>query len=87
MKGRDLIIYILENGLENEDVMSDVFLSFMPTIESVAVTFNVGVATVQAWLDNDCLEGIESNGTIYIFPSSLNKFAEKVGHKEVTNAK
>lgn len=87
MKGRDLIIYILENGLENEEVMSEKFLSFMPTIESVAVAFNVGTATVQAWLDNDCLEGIESHGQIYIFPSSLDAFAEKVGHKEVDNAK
>lgn len=86
MKGRDLIICILENGLENEDVLSNSFLSFMPTIESVAVAFNVGVATVQAWLDNDCLEGIEFDGKTYIFPSSLDKFAKKVGHKEANNA-
>lgn len=78
MNGRELIIFILENGLENEDISSEKFLSCMYTIESVAVTFNVGVATVEAWLANGCLEGIESNNKIYIFPSSLNKFAEKV---------
>lgn len=85
MLGRELIIYILENGLENENVMSKEFLKAFPTIESVAVAFNVGIATVEAWLDNHCLEGIEFDGVTYIFPNSLDKFAEKVGHKEDSN--
>lgn len=86
MDGRELIIYILENGLENENIFSKEFLKFMPTIETVAVTFNVGVATVEAWIKNDCLRAIEFDDQVYITPDSLNKFAEKVGHKEVENA-
>ena len=86
MNGRELIIYILKNNLENEDIFSKAFLRFMPTIEVVAVMFNVGVATVDAWIQNDCLKAIEFDGQTYITPDSLSKFAEKVGHKEVDNA-
>lgn len=82
MLGRELIIYILENGLENENVMSKEFFKAFPTIETVAVAFNVGTATVEVWLDNHCLEGIEFDGVTYIFPNSLDKFAEKMGRKE-----
>lgn len=86
MDGRELIIYILKNGLENENIFSKEFLRFMPTIEIVAVTFNVGTATVEYWVQNDCLHAIEIEGQTYITPDSLNKFAEKVGHKEANNA-
>ena len=87
MNGRELIIFILENGLENEDISSEKFLGCMHTIESVAVAFNVGIATVETWLANGCLEGIECHGKTYIFPKSLDKFAEKMRHKEAQNAK
>ena len=87
MNGRELIIYILENGLENEDIFSKEFLKFMPTIERVAVIFKVGTATVDAWIQNDCLQAIEFDGVTYITPDSLKKFAEKVGHTEVEDAK
>jgi hypothetical protein len=87
MNGRELIIYILENGLENESIFSDEFLRFMPTIEKVAVMFNVGVATVQVWVDEGRLDSIEVNDQIYITQTSLNKFAEEKGRKEADDAK
>lgn len=85
MDGRELIIYILKNGLENENIFSEEFLKFMPTIETVAVAFNVGVATVEAWIRNNCLHAIEVEGRVYITPDSLNKFAERMGYEEVEN--
>ena len=87
MNGRELILYILENELENEDIFSKEFLKFMPTIESVAVMFNVGVATVEAWVENDCLDSIEFGGQTYITPTSLHEFGKRMGYKEVDNAK
>lgn len=86
MNGRELIIHILLNDLENIDIFSEEFFkALLPSIENVAVQFNVGVATVNTWLDNGYLEGVEFNGVTYIFPNSLEKFAEKKANLEVSN--
>lgn len=49
MKGRDLIIYILENHLEDEDVLSDLKKLGLYSVREVAALNNVGEATVKAW--------------------------------------
>lgn len=50
MTGRDLIMYILENHLENEPVFNDgKFIGFV-SIQDVAVDMGVGSATVHAWI-------------------------------------
>ena len=48
MNGRDLILYILMNNLEEKEVIDEngVFIGFM-TIEDAAVKSEVGVATVK----------------------------------------
>lgn len=49
MTGRDLIIYIMENNLENEEVFSnDKLVGFM-TISETARKYNVGESTVRTW--------------------------------------
>ena len=85
MLGRELIIFILENGLEDVDVFDAEFFRAFPTVGDVAVAFNVGIATVEAWLETGCLNGIEFDGVTYISPSSLNKLADKKGKQEVKN--
>ena len=70
--GRDLIVYILEHGLEDEPVFDDgIFLGFMKDIEA-AVKFNVGLATIRAWCDIDALPYVRINGAIYI-PANAKK--------------
>lgn len=65
MTGKDLIIYILENNLENEVVIKDgVFLWFM-TEEEAAVKFNVGVSTIKAWYACGMLSGTKIGDRIY----------------------
>lgn len=65
MTGKDLIIYILENNLENEVVIKDgVFLWFM-TEEEAAVKFNVGVSTIKAWYACGMLSGTKIVDRIY----------------------
>lgn len=65
MTGKDLIIYILENNLENEIVIKDgVFLWFM-TEEEAAVKFNVGVSTIKAWYACGMLSGTKIGDRIY----------------------
>ena len=86
MTGRDLIVLVMENNLENVDIFDKKFIeSIMPTVEKVAVTFNVGVATVDAWLEGGCLDGVELDGQVYILPDSLKKFTEKRVNKETNN--
>lgn len=66
MTGRDLIIYILQNGLEDEEVFKDdKILGFMTVMEA-AVKFNVGISTVRAWIHTEQLEGIRIGNEIYI---------------------
>ena len=50
MTGRDLIIYIMKNNLEDEQIFQNgSFIGFM-TMEEAAVTLNVGVGTIYAWM-------------------------------------
>lgn len=49
MTGKELIMYILQNNLENTIVLEDGFFTGFMTEEETAVKFNVGVETVRAW--------------------------------------
>jgi excisionase family DNA binding protein len=50
MTGKELIIYILKNDLENEPVFKNgTFIGFA-TMEDTAVRLNVGVGTIYAWM-------------------------------------
>lgn len=66
MTGRDLIVYILENGLENEPVFKNgKFIGFV-TADEVALKTNVGLATVHAWIHQDRLDSVVIKDGIYI---------------------
>ena len=65
MTGRQLILYILLNDLEDEIVFKDgVFIGFM-TEEDAALKFGVGVATIRAWYQSKTLDGMEIGEHIY----------------------
>lgn len=70
MTGRDLIVYILQNHLEDTDVdsiMSSVFIDE----EKVAKKFNVGVATVKTWYALGIIRrGFEDHNKLY-FPITI----------------
>ena len=66
MTGRDLIIYIMKNGLEDKPVFEDgKFIGFL-TAEEAAVKKQVGSATIQAWVDLGFMEGVTVNPGMYI---------------------
>ena len=78
MTGRELIIYILENHLEDEDVLKPgetlegrIFIRE----DAAAVDCNVGVATIKAWCKQGYLDYYKHHGCIYIFK---NKKYEEV---------
>ena len=66
MTGRELILYILENKLENEPVFKDgKFLGFL-TVSEFAAKWDVGEETVRAWVDFGFVNGIIIYDEIYI---------------------
>jgi predicted transcriptional regulator len=66
MTGRELIVYILENGLEDEPVFENgKFIGFI-TAEQAAVKKHVGVATIEAWIDLRIVDGIDVKAGTYI---------------------
>ena len=66
MTGRELIVYILENGLEDEPVFENgKFIGFV-TAEEAAVKKHVGVATIQAWIDLCIVDGVNVEPGTYI---------------------
>jgi excisionase family DNA binding protein len=71
MTGRDLILYILENGLENEPVVKDGMLIGFESEEQFAARLNVGVATVRALVIIGDLESVTIGNKVYIPASAL----------------
>lgn len=66
MTGKDLMIYILTNNLEDlsiEDILAKTFL----TEEQAAVKLKVGVETVRTMFNLNVLSGIKIGESIYIF--------------------
>lgn len=51
MTGKELIIHILENNLEDEPIFEDGKLAGFMSVSEVAEQLNVGAATVLTWLN------------------------------------
>lgn len=66
MLGRDLIIYILENGLENEPLFKDGRLLGFMTEAEAAIKFDVRTSTIQVWVGMGHLEGVKIGNMLYI---------------------
>lgn len=80
MTGKELIIYILENNLENELVFDDSrvgkeLLGFMSIMEA-AIKFGVGVSTIQVWYELGYIKGFKINEMIFIPQNIKNPMGE-----------
>lgn len=65
MTGRELIIYIMQNNLEDEVVLKDgFFVGFMDENEA-AVKLGVGVETIKAWYSLNWLNGFKVGEKLY----------------------
>ncbi len=66
MTGRDLILYILANKLEDELVFKDgTFMGFI-TVEEAAVRMEVGIATVYGWILQGKLDSVQIGDAHFI---------------------
>lgn len=77
MTGRDFILYILENGLENEPIFLDGKPNGFLTIEKAAVRLEFGVAAIKAWMDIGVIRYIEVEGEVYICPDDIERLRKR----------
>ena len=70
MTGRDLIVYILQNNLEDKPIFIDEgFMNMLNEVQAAA-KFNVGVETIRVWFSFGALDGVKIGDMIYISPNS-----------------
>ena len=70
MTGRELIIHILENNLEDEPIFKDGKLTGFVTVGEAAEMLEVGAATILAWLNLGYLDCVVLGNSIFI-PNTL----------------
>ena len=71
MTGKELIMYILQNGLEDEPVFKNgEFIGFVSEME-FAKRMNVGVATVQTWIRMGIVDAVKIGKVRYIPANQL----------------
>lgn len=67
MTGREIVIYIMQNGLEDEEVFKNgIFIGLMDEKEA-ALKFNVGTSTIRTWWVMRKLPGFYINDKLYFF--------------------
>ncbi|MBO5319055.1 MAG: helix-turn-helix domain-containing protein [Ruminococcus sp.] len=66
MTGRELILYILQNHLEDEPIFENGRIIGFITEEEAALKFGVGTATIQVWVDRGILSGVTICDQLYI---------------------
>ena len=66
MTGRELILYILQNGLEDDPVVQDGKIVGFLTLEEAASKYDVGTATVIAWASLGYISCYNIGGKAYI---------------------
>ena len=71
MTGKELILYILNNDLENENVFDEngIFIGLID-IEETAVKFDVGVYTIETWEHMGWIKGVTIGDKLY-FPVNI----------------
>lgn len=84
MTGKELILYILQNNLEDTVVIKDGFFVGFMTEEEAAAKFEVGVATIRAWYYCGWIKGTLIGNSLYFLkdvadPRSTIKNYEKWG--------
>lgn len=77
MTGKDLIIYILQNNLENEVVIKDGVFIWLMNEEEAAVKFGVGIAQIKSWYIYGMLDGTKIGDHLYFLRNVADPRGEK----------
>lgn len=74
MTGKELILYILQNNLEDEQIsFENGFLDFI-TVNDAAAKYEVGPETVKIWFALKIIDGIQIGNEIYILPNAKPRY-------------
>lgn len=72
MTGRELIVYILKNNLEDEHVFKGgTFVGYL-TVRQAAILMNVGVATVYALIGQNKLDYVVVGAKYFVSAESVS---------------
>lgn len=86
MTGKELILYILQNNLENTIVLEDCFFIGFMTEKEAAVKWNVGVETVRAWYICGVLKGTQIGDSLYFRKDAADpRITIKMGNEVMNN--
>jgi hypothetical protein len=77
MTGKELIIYILQNNLEDKVVLSNGIFTGIMDAEQAAAKFGVGVATVQTWYQLGMIPGFTMGGSLFFMKDVENPLLDK----------
>lgn len=79
MTGRELIIYILQNNLEDAELFSstDSLLPFFIPVEELAVEWGSGKATLKALIEIGKLKGIRIGDRYFVLATEKNPFEKR----------
>lgn len=77
MTGRDLIMFILENRLEDLTIFEDGNIPGYMTIGQAAEKWNVGEATVSAWIEIGKIHTIVVGNEAYIREDTKSPMEEQ----------
>lgn len=77
MTGRELIIYILDNNLEDEIVLKDNSVVGLMNEDETAARFGVGVATVKAWYTCGMIKGTKIGDSIFFLKTITDPRKER----------
>ncbi len=69
MTGRELIILILENNLEDKPIIE--LCTLFETMDQTAERLGVGIATVDTWFRLGQIKGITLGEITYIFKNAM----------------
>ena len=72
MTGKELILYILQNDLENEVVIKDGTFVWLMNEEEAAVKFGVGIATIKSWYIYGMLHGTKIGEHLYFLRNTTD---------------
>lgn len=77
MTGRDLIVYIMENRLEDQEIIEDGRIIGFVTPDEAATQMNVGTATIYVWIWQKRLPAVRVGDRFYI-PANFDPPVENI---------
>lgn len=82
MTGKELIMYILQNDLENEQVFTENGFMNLISESEAAVKFDVGEATIRTWFELGLIKGVKIGNEIYVLPNAKRpiEVCSRCGH-------